>query len=189
MLEDLLTPPHVVLRIGDGIVARGILRDAGDDRGLGEGQIADGFAEIAQRSGLYAEGIVPEVDGVQVIQQNIILAHGLLELHGKILFLDFTADGFHARLAGPPGENIVLDQLLGDRGSTLGEVSAGDGVPGRAEDTLNIDAAVRVETLVLDGDKRVLHILRDHVHGDRDPVRIRGDQLGNLVSVRVIDKS
>ena len=54
-----------------------------------------------------------------------------------------------------------------------------------AENALDIDAVVIIKTLVFNGDKSVLQILRDHVQRNGNTVRIGGHEFGGLVSVLV----
>ena len=117
--EDYLAAFGIVLRIFNRIIARRILRDARDDGALGERQVTDGFAEIAQRCSLHAERVVTEVDRIHVVEQDIILAHRLLKFDGKILLLNLSLDGLRLCFRSPVREDVVLDQLLRDGRSAL----------------------------------------------------------------------
>ena len=59
------------------------------------------------------------------------------------------------------GAQRVLDELLRDRRATLHGPFVPDVRPDRAGDTVDVDAAVLVESLVLDVDDRVLDPRRD----------------------------
>ena len=186
LVQDLFTAGSVFLRIDNGVVTGRILGDAGNDGVLGQVQVTDGFVEIPERCRLHAERVVAEVDGVEVVEQDVVLAHRLLQLDGEVLLLNLAADALEFRLLRPAGENVVLDQLLRDRRGALGEFPGGKAKIRRAENTLDIDAVVLVEALVLDGDERVLQVLRDHVQRDRNPVGVGRYQLRRLIAVTVI---
>ena len=66
--------------------------------------------------------------------------------------------------------------------------SVGDAHHGRADDTLNIDSVVLIETLILDGHEGVGHILRNLIHRDRHAVGILRNQLLELIALRIINE-
>ena len=127
-----------------------------------------------------------QVDGVHIVDQDVVLAHLLFELDGEVLFLNFTLHALGKRLTGPAGEDVVLDELLGDGGSALGKISGRDAFDGSTENTLNINAVVIVEAVILDGDKGVLQVLGNLVDGHRNAVGIGGDKFGGLIAVTVV---
>ena len=177
--------------MGDGIVAGGILRDGCDDRAFGKIQIPDAFAEIAPGSGLHAQGVLPQIDGIHIVFQDHVLVHLLFQLDGQILLLDLALQLIREAalaLACPRGQHIVLDELLGNGARALGKFSGGEAHIGRAQDAPQVDAVMLVKTLVLDGHKSMSQILRDVLHADRDPVGALRVQLGGLVSLRVVDE-
>ena len=177
--------------MGDGIVAGGILRDGCDDRAFGKIQIPDAFSEITPGSGLHAKSILPQIDGVHVIFQDLVLVHLLLQPDGQVLLLDLALELIREAalaLACPRGQHVVLDELLGDGARALGKFSGGESHIGRAQDAPQVDAVMLVKSFVLDGHKSVCQILRDVLHADRDPVGALRVQLGGLVSLRVIDE-
>ena len=94
---------------------------------------------------------MPEVDRVQIGGQDLILRPLLLELPRERRLEELAADRL---LAGQVG---VLDELLGDRRAALHRTVVRDVGPERARHAADVDAAVLVEALVLDGDDRVLH--------------------------------
>ena len=114
-----------------------------------------------------------EVDRVEVIQEDLGFGHVLFKLIGKILLLDLPLDAVLCRLVCPVGEDVVLDQLLGDRAGALGEIEAAlDTYINGAENTGNIDSPMLVETLVLDRHKGVCEIFGDAALVYRDTVGI-----------------
>ena len=98
------------------IVFAGILGDRSDAGAFGQIQFADRLSEIAERSGLYAQGILSQIDGIQVVHQNIVfiifdrrvMFQLLFQLNGKVLLLDLTLDLGKFALVGPVGKNIVF---------------------------------------------------------------------------------
>ena len=187
--DDFLTLP-VVFGILDWIIGTGILCDAGEHSALRNGQVRGVLVKISLRGGLDAEGVVAEVDRVEVIQENFRLVHGLFELVGQILLLDLALDTLLRGLTGPVGEDIVLDQLLCDGTGAFGEIKAvGNTDIDGSEDTRNIDSSVLVKTLILYRDKGVLKIERNPFSGDWDPVGIGRDQSGSRLPGFVIDES
>ena len=89
----------------------------------------------------------------------------------------------------PGGQNRILDERLGDgAGALLPLKAAGNGHIGDTHDALNINSVMLIKTCVLHGDKSVRQILRDLIHGHRDPVGILRHQLCDLIAFRIIDK-
>ena len=123
---------------------------------------------------LDTEGVVAQVDRIEVVQQDLGFIHHFLKLVGQILFLDLSLDPVLCGLVGPVRENIVLDQLLCDRTGALGKIksSCDTDVEG-PENAGNVDAPVLVETLILNRDESVLQVFGDSLPGDRDAVGIR----------------
>ena len=132
------------------------------------------LVKISLGGRLDTEGIVAQVDSIEVVQQNLGFIHHFLKLVGQILFLDLSLDPVLCGLVGPVCENIVLDQLLCDRTGSLGKIkSAGDADIEGPENAGDVDASVLVEALILDRDESVLQVFRDSLPGDRDAVGIR----------------
>ena len=176
--------------MGNRVKPGRILGDAGNDGALGEGQGIHRFIKIPQRGSLNAQGVLPQVDGIHVIEQNLVLGHGFGQFNGQVLLLDLS---FHtvgkAGLTGPVRKDIVLQELLGDGTGTLRKMElVGDAYIGGPENTLDVNAVVLIETLVLNGNESVCQILRNHILGHGDPVGILGDQLGRLIALQVINK-
>ena len=103
------------------------------------------------------------VDGVQVRGEDLRLRpvpRPGLELPRERRLLELARD----RPLVP--DERVLDELLRDRRSALHGALVADVLPQRADDAVDVDAAVLVEALVLDVDDRVLHPRRDVVPAD-----------------------
>lgn len=60
------------------IEPRGVLGDAGDDRCLGKSQLRDVLVKIPLGRRLDAQGVVSEVDGIQIVLHDELFAHDLL---------------------------------------------------------------------------------------------------------------
>ena len=85
-------------------------------------------------------------------------------------------------------EDIILDQLLGDRtGTALRAVSCENTVSG-THDTFDVNAVVLIKALVLDRHKGVLHIFRNLFQFFVDAIRTRRDKFAEFLTVFRIDK-
>ena len=122
--------------------------------GLGRGAAARvGGAEVGARRRLDAVGALAEVDRVEVLGEDFVLAPVALEPVGERRLAELLED----RAAALGGER-VLDELLGDRRAALGGALAEDVLDQGAADALEVDAVVRVEARVLDRDHGVLDV-------------------------------
>jgi hypothetical protein len=92
-----------------------------------------------------------------------------LEPVGQRRLLEFGEEGAVAL-----GFESVLDELLGDRRGALGGALAEDVFDQGAADSLEVEAGVFVEALVLDRDHRVLDVGRDLRGGQQDLVLVAG---------------
>ena len=166
--------------VAAGIVVIGAVAGAGQNGALPQGQLRQGFAEIALRGGLHTVIVFAQPDGVQVGFQNFVLGVFLLQLHGQVGLLDLA---LVALLAGKQG---VFDQLLGDGGTALG---GGRGQIGhkRTHDALQVDAGMGVEAGVLHGHKGLLQIFRHGGDGDHHAV-LDALVFGDEIAVGVINK-
>jgi hypothetical protein len=145
------------------------VQDARERGRLEHGQVLRVLPEVGLRRGLDPVGAVPEVHGVQILREDLVLPQLLLELDREQGLTDLLRDGPRRRLVGlkpvrslrvRPGVDI-LHQLLGDRGRALhGVVRDQVGVRG-ADDPLDVDTGVVVEAMVLGGDHGVDHVRRD----------------------------
>ena len=198
-LRDPVLVQHVVqhyfssllvrFRIDNRIVPGRILRNSRQNSTLRKRQITDRLSEIRLRSRLHAQRIVPEVDDIQIIDHDIILGHAPFQLYGKVLLLELADHGLLLRFLREIRENTVLDQLLGNRGRALRKVACRYSFPARAYNADDIHAVMLVESGILDRDKCVLQILRNHIQRNRNAVGIGGDELRGLFALIVIDKS
>ena len=185
-VQDPLAALRVVIRVADGIILAGVLSNGRDSRRLRDGQIADVLIKIPVGRRLDAQGILSQVDGVQVSLQDLLLGHDLLQLNRQILLLKLTFHLLHERILAHEIEDAVFQQLLGDGAGALGLLeAAGHHSHARAQDTPQVNAVVLVETLVLNIDERPLDILGNVLDVHPDPVGAGCDQLCHRVPVRV----
>ena len=178
LLEDGLLPGLIVLAADEGVVLRGVVRDADDARALGEREILRLLAEVGLGGGVDAVAPLAEVDDVQVPLHDLFLIIGLLKLerledleqlalHGDIVLL---------------GE--VFDELLRDGRAAEVVFHRQEHVDERAGRAVPVDALVLVKALVLNGDGRVLHVLGDVGIIDPDAV-FRAREVREVLPVAV----
>ena len=153
LLEDGLLPGFIVLAADEGVVLRGVVRDADDARALGEREVLRLLAEVGLGGGVDAVAALAEVDDVEVPLHDLFLIIGLLEferledleqlaLHGDIVLL---------------GE--VFDELLRDGRAAEVVFHRQEHVDKRPRRAVPVHALVLIKALVLDGDGRMLHVL------------------------------
>ena len=159
VLVPLHRGPHLPLAVGHpgqgvGAVLGGVVGDGDDAGALGQGQLGHGLAEVLLRRGPHALTAGAQGDDVQVVQQNGVLAIGLVHIQGGEDLLDLSGHR-HLVLLGE-----VFDGLLGDGGAAL-DIPAGEHAHHRLGSAPPVHAVVGVEPAVLDGHRRVLQILGD----------------------------
>ena len=163
------------LRLFDRVVVVGRLRQGGQERRLGDGQVVHRFVEVIERRRGDAIRPEAEVDLVHIELQDAILGKGAFDAEGQDRLLDLSAP---RQLVG---EQEVLCHLLGDgrgadralRGADILDVDKR-----RAEDAQHIDARVDVEVLVLGGQERLHHAPWHRLDRHEDPFldRVFGQQ-------------
>ncbi len=161
LLEHEAPPRLRRRRVPDRVVARGALRDAGEQRRLGERQFGRALpAEVRSRRLEDPVGPVSEVHGVEVGRENPVLRPALGELPGERRLAHLARDGLLVAAVG------VLHVLLRDGRAALDDALAADVLPEGAHDAAKVDSVVLVEALVLDDDDRLLHDRRDRLGAD-----------------------
>lgn len=155
------------LHLRSGVAVReaelgGLLDGCGEERRLIRREVADILVVVGFRGRLDAVGVPSEVDGVEVLLQDPLLALGAVDLERDDDLLEFALDGL--LLAEP--FVVVADELLGDGGSAL-ELLSSDGGPHRTRRTGDGHARLVPEPAVLRGEDGVLDVLGNLVEGDR----------------------
>src|SRR6266540_3599183 len=130
--------------------------------------------------GLRAVRALPEVHGVEVLLEDLLLRVLLVEAEREHDLTDLAVD------VAPVVEQPVLHELLGDRRATLLDLARRDVLDERAEDRVEVDAVVGPERLVLGGDDRVDQHLR-HL-GERDLLAVLDAEDRDLVALRVVHR-
>src|SRR5262249_37780634 len=105
--------------------------------------------EVRLRRRLDAVGVVPVVDGVQILVEDVVLRVPAAELDGEAGLFELALE----RTFPPDVE--VPDELLRDRRAALDDLPRADVLPEGPRDAFVVDAAVLVEAPVLDGDRRL----------------------------------
>ncbi len=153
----------------------------GEERRLGEVQLACALLVVGARRLLDAVGAVPEVDRVQVGRQDPVLLPDLLELPRERRLA-------HLACERPLVADVrVLDELLGDRRPALDDALLLDVLPERARDTAHVDPVVLVEALILDRDDRLPHDRRDVLGADEDATLVAPEHRKDAAPVRRVD--
>ena len=180
-VEHLVATSHRGLGVLGGIEVRRGLRQAHEQRGLGERELGGALVEVGDARGLDAVGAMAVVDGVEVHHEDLVLGEHLLHLDRDVGLAHLAAEGVVKLLVG---EDRVANELLRDGGGAFGAAcQVGEH---RADDALRVDAVVLVEADVLDVDGGVDDPLRDLVH--RDGATVLQVVLGDLVAVGVIER-
>ena len=123
---------------------------------------------------------LPEVHGVEVLLEDLLLRVLLVQTHRQDDFLDLAVD------VALGGEDPVLDELLGDRRAALLDRSRREVLECGTKDTVEVDAVVGPERLVLDRDHRVLDDL-GHVL-ELDVLTVLEPELRDHAELRVVDR-
>ena len=151
-LEHSVPPLDREGRVVERVVVGRRLRKAGQEGRLKQRQLPRRTGEVGLGRSLDAVRVVPVVDGVHVLIEDLVLRPVVAEPHGE------------ARLDELPAERPLLvsdvevaDQLLRDRRAALDDAAGADITEEGAADRLEVDAAVTVEAAVLDRDRRSLH--------------------------------
>ena len=166
--------------VAAGVIFGGVSRDGGQRCAFAQRQLAQVLIVIVLRRGLDAVVALAQRDGVEIPFQNLILGVFLFQLDGKICLLNF------ALVALLGGEQLVLDELLGDGGTALRGVVLQVGHES-ADDALDVNAIVGVEACVLDRHKGLSQLIRNLVKICPDAV-FRPAVGGDQIAVAVVDK-
>ena len=136
------------------------LDEARQHRGFRDRDVPGGFAEIALRRGLDAIGAGTEIDAVEIELENFVLGVLALQPQRKLHFLQL------ARHRPFLGQEQVFRELLRQRRAALRHAAMHDVGDRRARDADGVDAVMRIEAAVLDGDERLRQIGRQILQRD-----------------------
>ncbi len=160
----------VHVQVGIEMVGRG--DEACEHRRLRHGELLGRFGEIRLRCRLHPVGTLAEVDGVEVLGDDLVLREAILQLPCQGRLLELASEGVGV------ADVQVLHQLLGDRRAALHDGARDGVVVGGPGDGLHVEAVVVVEAPILDRHRRVTHGLGHLVETQDHPVLPRV-QLGD----------
>ena len=169
------------LRVRGRVVRAGACRQAREEGGLRERQVARVLVEVDARGHLDPVGAVPEVDGVQVGGEDPVLRPLALELPCEGRLLQLAAD--RALLL----RVRVLDELLRDRRAALDDRLVPDVGPDGAQNASVVDPLVLPEAPVLDRHDRLFHDRGDVLARDDDPALVAPQGGEHGLTVRRVD--
>ena len=150
-------------RIDHRIVARRVLRQAGQHRHFRHRQRAERLAEVDLGGAAETVGALSEIDLVHVQLEDFVLRQRAFDLVGQRHFVEFAADQLFAR------EKEIARHLHRDSRTTLAKAPAQVRFGG-AHRADPVDPAMVVKALVLDCQHRFLH-QRRHLR-DRHEVAV-----------------
>ena len=181
--QHLVASAQRLARLLVRVVVRRCLRQPCEQRGLRQRQQPRRAAEVRLGGCLDTVGVVAVVDRVQVLTQDPVLRVLAVELDRQAGFLRLALERALVR-----DRVQVADELLCDRRRALHRPARLD-VPDRcAKDALPVDAAVLVETAILDRDRRLAHPGGDVAQVlDRLTVPLCRDR-AELLAVAVVDE-
>ncbi len=152
-LKNHVSTRKAVFGIVDRVVVGRRLRNADERSRLVERQISGALGVIALRRSLNAVRAGAVVDGVEVHQQDFVLAVLLLQLKRDVHLAHLALEGDLAHLAG---EDRVADELLRNGGRAL-KFTAEDVVHRSAGNAHKVNAAVFIEAFVFGGNRALEH--------------------------------
>ena len=167
--KDELLPRLVVVAADERIVLGGVVRDADDAGALRERQLRRCLAEVGLRRGVDAVAALAEIHDVQVPLDDLLFVVRLFKFKRLEDLQQLALDGDVVLL------REVLDELLRDGGAAEVVAHGEEHVHERAGGAVPVHALVLVKALILNGDGRVLHVLRDVLIIDPDAVFRAGE--------------
>ncbi len=141
------------LRVGERVVAGGILDKARQQRAFGGAQLRRRLGEKDLRRRLQAKGKVAVVGLVQVERQQFVLCVAALQLPGQPRLAQLAPQRLLIAFVGR--EQQRARQLLGQRGAAADDRAAVEVLPDRAGDGHRIHAEMGKEALVFGGNRGV----------------------------------
>jgi hypothetical protein len=143
------------VEIYGGRPGRWRLHQARKQCGFAHGELGRRLSEVAARGGLGAIEPVAEVDLVEIQLEDLVFRIARFQLRGQDHFLELALERLVER------QKALSRQLLGDRAAPLGAAALSEVGDHRSADADDVDAAVVVEPLVLDGQNGADQIRRD----------------------------
>src|ERR1700721_4012700 len=119
---------------------------------LRDGEVFGRLAEVTLACCLHAIGAGAEIDAVEIELENLGLGVLALQPERQLSFLQFALEGAFL------GQEQVFRQLLGKRRATLRNAAMQDVGNRRPQNAPGVDAEMRIEAAVLDGDERLRQI-------------------------------
>ena len=174
-------PGPFLVAVGEVGVEQG--RRVGDGReegALADRQLRGVLVEVGAAGRLDPVGPTTEVDGVEVVLQDLVLGLLVVDLHRD----DQLAELALQRLL--LGQVVVLDVLLGDRRAALHPLPA-QRAPGAPRQPGDRDPLVLVEGPVLGGQHGLLHVLGHLVQRHGLPVEPAGEPGHLRLAVGVVE--
>ena len=160
--QDVRTPLDRPFDARHRVVERGRTRQAGDQRGLRQGQVGDRLVEIHLGRGADAVGALPEENPVQVQRQDFLLGKLALQAQREEDFLELAAQGAFRR------EHGVARKLHRDRAAAFPHAARADVRDQGPHQPLPVDAGMLVEARVFRGQERLDDRCRDLLERHRD---------------------
>ncbi len=159
--EHVVAPLDRARRIADRVAGRRKLRQRGQHRAFGNGQLIERLAVVELGRRRDAVRAMAEEDLVEVELEDLVLGQRALDAERE------EDLGELARVADFRAEEEVARDLLGDRRAAGHVLAAGrDDQPDGAEDAADVDAPVGVEIGILGGEEGLLepvgHVLDAH---------------------------
>ena len=194
-LEDVVPPFEGRGLLLLGVVVRGALDHRREERRLVHGELGRVLLEERLRRGLDAVRAPTEVDGVEVLGQDLVLGELALDLDRQQALANLLPERpWRDDVGLDAGLGIllvlarvdVLHELLRDRRTALHDLLLDQVGPRRAEDADDVHARMLVEALVLDRDHGVLQLFGHLRERDDRPVD-RRVQRRDLVTTAVVD--
>jgi hypothetical protein len=180
LTQNEVAPAQRPLRVQNRREGDRSLRQPGQQRCFGQSQVLGVLGKIKLRSSLEPIHPAAQVNLVPVKRKDLFLREGALDLDGQVRLLNLAPGGALI------GKEEIARQLHGERGSALRAAVAADVVPRGAGHAEDIDAPVRLEVLVFDGDHRLAQNGRKSVIAhDNAPLQGKGAEESSVAVIEV----
>ena len=156
----------------------GALEESRQIGALADGHVGGIFSEIPLRGRFRTIEAAAEIDAVQVVLHDLLLAEIFFDAPSEIELHQLALVGALAKLEGISGE------LLGYRAGTLSDAALAPVRYGRAEDAHVVHAVVIIETVVFSGDHGLYQHRRQAIVGNR--LAVLDEKLPELAPLAVI---